>query len=75
MLLAVPPRLKANIPLQSSCFSLDPQHAREFSANYGGNAHLCAGTAQTAPSLFMCLSGHNLCLWIIDPDGIIGTKK
>jgi hypothetical protein len=65
MLLAVPPRLKANIPLQSSFFSLDPQHAREFSANHGGNAHLCACGTQTAPSLFVCLSRHNLWLGLL----------
>jgi hypothetical protein len=75
MLLAVPPRLKANIPLQSSCSSLDPRRVREFSTNHGGNAHLCACGAQTAPSLFVCLSRHNLWLWIIDSDGMIGTKK
>jgi DNA modification methylase len=46
MLLAYSPRLKAHILLPSSCSSLDPRRAREFSANHSGNAMLCACAAQ-----------------------------
>jgi hypothetical protein len=61
MLLAIPPRLKANSPLQSSCFSLDPQHAREFSANHGGNAHLWP--ARRKPLLaFLCVLAATICV-------------
>jgi hypothetical protein len=61
MLLAVPPRLKANIPLQSSCFSLDPQHAREFSANHGGMPIFAP--ARREPLLpFLCVLATTICV-------------
>jgi hypothetical protein len=47
-------------------------------AIYGGNAHLCASTAREAHMISarrLCHTRHNLCLSIIDADGMTGMKR
>jgi hypothetical protein len=67
------------MPANSVDFILaDPRRTRGFFAIHGGNAYLCASTAREAHMIFaphLCRIRHNLCLSIIDADGMTGMKK